>query len=195
MVNKVFANNTGNNNKEKSSNDGLNKYLVNHQIRADRMMVIDHQGQSLGVVLRSQALARAEEVGMDLVQVGEKDGMPITKLMDYGKFLYMKKKQLGDAKKHQKVIHVKEIKMRPNIGDQDYKTKINQAAQFFLEGDKVKFTLQFRGREATMLEDLGPKLFARIGRDLAERNVGALVEEKDSRSGVLWSKIFYVKGK
>ncbi len=185
-MNKVF-------NKEKNASEAQNN--VNEQIRAERVMVIDGQGQSLGVLPRFQAIARAQEAGLDLVQVGEKDGVPITKLMDYGKFLYAKKKQLSDAKKNQKIILVKEIKIRPNIGDQDYKTKINQAAEFFLDGNKVKFTLQFRGREATMLDELGHKLFARISRDLAERNVGTLVEEKDSRGGTLWSKIFYVKGK
>lgn len=180
-------------NKDKNVSEAANN--VNEQIRAERVMVIDGQGQSLGVLPRFQALIRAQEAGLDLVQVGDKDGVPITKLMDYGKFLYAKKKQLNDAKKNQKIILVKEIKIRPNIGDQDYKTKINQAAEFFLDGNKVKFTLQFRGREATMLEDLGQKLFARINRDLVERNVGTLVEEKDSKGGTLWSKIFYIKGK
>lgn len=187
------------NNKEKNSNNGpaseAMKYYVNEQIRSDRVMVIDQHGQSLGVLLRSQALVRAHEAQLDLVQVGEKDNMPVTKLMDFGKFLYAKKKQLAEAKKHQKVILVKEIKMRPNIGDQDYKTKVNQAAQFLLDGNKVKFTLQFRGREVTMMEDVGSKLFGRILNDLAERNVGSLAEEKESRGGSLWTKIFYVKGK
>lgn len=171
------------------------KYFVNEQIRAERVMVIDQHGQSLGALPRYQAIGKAVEAGMDLVQVGEKEGMPITKLMDFGKFLYLKKKQLADAKKHQKVILVKEVKMRPNIGEQDYKTKMNQAAQFFLDGNKVKFTLQFRGREATMIEDVGPKLFMRIIQDLTDRNVGTVLEEKDSRGGALWSKIFFVKGK
>ncbi len=182
--------------KDKNTADaGANKHFVNEHIRAERMMVIDDHGQSLGVLPRLQALAKAQEVHLDLVQVGENDGVPITKLMDYGKFLYAKKKQLNDAKKHQKVIVIKEIKMRPNIGDQDYKTKLGQAAQFFLEGNKVKFTLQFRGREAMMMDDAGSKLFARIGRDLHESNVGSLVEEKDARSNGLWTKIFYVKAK
>ena len=180
--------------KDKSS-DAL-KYFVNEKIRADRMMIIDHMGQSLGVLSRSQALMRAHEVSLDLVQVGEKDGMPIAKLMDFGKFLYAKKKQLADAKKHQKVVIIKEIKMRPNIGEQDYKTKMNQAESFFVEGNKVKFTLQFRGREAAMMNEVGPKFFAKIVQDLANREIGGLlVEEKDNRAGSLWTKIFYVKGK
>jgi len=175
--------------------DALHKYNVNEQIRCDRMMVIDDQGQQLGLLSKAQALSKAYERNLDLVQVGENDGVPIAKLMDYGKFLYTKKKQMVDAKKHQKVIVVKEIKMRPNIGDQDYKTKLNQAAQFFIDGNKVKFTLQFRGREATMIDTVGPRFFARILQDLTEKSVGSLVEEKDSRSNTLWTKIFYVKGK
>ncbi len=181
--------------KDKSLASEAMKYCVNEQIRSERIMVIDHSGQSLGVLTRPQALMRATEVGLDLVQVGEKDGVPITKLMDFGKFLYSKKKQLADAKKHQKVIVVKEVKLRPNIGEQDYRTKVNQAAQFFKDGNKVKFTLQFRGREATMMDDLGPKLFARILQDLSNLEVGTVLEEKDSRGGTLWTKIFYVKGK
>ncbi|MFA5306818.1 MAG: translation initiation factor IF-3 [Candidatus Babeliales bacterium] len=180
--------------KEKNTPEAL-KYSVNERIRADRIMVIDHEGQSLGVIPKFQALARAEELGLDLVQVGEKDNVPVVKMMDFGKFLYTKKKQLGDAKKHQKVIVVKELKMRPHIGDQDYKTKLNQAEQFFKDGNKVKFTLQFRGREMATAEETGRKFFVRIINDLTTRNIGALAEEKEARGGVLWSKIFYVKGK
>ncbi|MBM3893121.1 translation initiation factor IF-3 [Candidatus Dependentiae bacterium] len=195
----VIVNNTNNKpfnkNNSKAPNDALNKHNVNEQIRSEKLMVIDDLGQQLGLLPRAQALMKAYEKNMDLVQVGENDGVPIAKFMDYGKFLYAKKKQLADAKKHQKVILVKEIKMRPNIGDQDYKTKLNQAVQFFADGNKVKFTLQFRGREATMIDDVGPRFFSRILTDLVEKNVGQVVEEKDSRSNMLWTKIFFVKSK
>lgn len=182
------------NSKERNTPEAL-KYSINGQIRSDRIVVIDHNGQNLGPLPRGVALVRAEEVGLDLVQVGEKDGLPIAKFMDFGKFLYTKKKQTADAKKNQKAVVVKEIKIRPNIGEQDYKTKINQAEQFFGDGNKVKFTIQCRGREASMMEEVGTRFFARILQDLAARNVGTLVEEKESRGGMLWSKIFYVKGK
>jgi translation initiation factor IF-3 len=177
------------------NNDALNKHNVNDQIRCERLMVIDDQGQQLGLLTKAQALGKAYEKNLDLVQVGENEGVPIAKLMDYGKFLYAKKKQINDAKKHQKIIVVKELKLRPNIGEQDYKTKLNQAIQFFTDGNKVKFTLQFRGREATMIDSIGPKFFARIVTDLAEKNITGLVEEKDSRSNTLWTKIFFVKSK
>lgn len=184
--------------KEKNNpivNELQEKYFINEQIKADKILVITHTGENLGVVLRSKALTLAQEAGLDLVQVGEKDGSPVTKIMDFGKFLYAKKKQMTDAKKHQKAMQLKEIKLRPNIGDQDYKTKINQAEQFFVEGKRVKITLQFKGREVTMMDDMGPKFFAKITHDLQEKEVGALVEEKDQRGGSFWSKTYFVKGK
>lgn len=187
MVNKAI--------KEKSSNDAQGKYFVNEEIRATSLMVIGPQGENHGQVSRHQALALAEEAGLDLVQVGEKDSLIIAKIMDFGKFLYTKKKQMSDSKKHQKIIQIKELKLRPNIGDQDYKTKVNQAEQFLVDGKKVKFTLQFKGREITMIEDLGPKMFLRITQDLGARNIGTLVEEKESRAGALWAKIYGLKEK
>ena len=175
--------------------DEASKYCINEQIRSEKIIVITQNGDNLGATPRMRALQLAEEAGLDLVQVGENDGLPVTKIMNFGKFLYEKKKQLSDAKKHQKVIQLKEIKIRPNIGDQDFNTKLNQAEQFFKDGNKVKFTLQFRGREISMMEDLGKKVFTRITNDLTEKNVGTLVEEKESRGGSLWSKIYFLKGK
>lgn len=175
------------------NNSEASKYIVNEQVRAETLLVITDDGENLGVLSRSRALAAAQEASLDLVQVGEKDNMVVAKIMDFGKFLYAKKKQMSDSKKHQKVVQIKEIKMRPNIGDQDYRTKLNQAVEFFAEGKKVKFTLQFKGREITMMDDLGFKFFARITNDLSQRDVGALVEEKDSRAGSFWSKIYFVR--
>lgn len=180
---------------KQQANDGSARNFVNEQIRSDKIIVIDHLGQQLGVLPRAQALYRAHDAGLDLVQVGERDGLPVAKFMDYGKVLYTKKKQLSDAKKNQKIIVVKEIKIRPNIGEQDYKTKLNHAIGFFKEGNKVKFTLQFRGREASMMDDVAPRLFARITADLNAHNLGQLVEEKDTRSNMLWTKIFHIKTK
>ena len=85
--------------------------------------------------------------------------------------------------------------MRPNIGDQDYWTKLKKALEFFKEGNKVKFTLQFKGREISMMEGLGSKFFERITTDLHSQDVGTLVEEKEQRSGAFWSKIYFVKEK
>lgn len=179
----------------KEKNSVPAEHLINEAIRAVSMLLIGNQGENYGVVTRSKALELAVQAGLDLVQVGEKDGQAVVKIMDYGKFLYEKKKQMNEAKKHQKVIQIKEIKIRPNIGDQDYNTKLNQAALFFDEGKRVKFTLQFKGREASMMEDLGPRLFARIHTGLQERSVGLLVEEKESRGPSVWSKIYYAREK
>lgn len=191
-MSKFFKEKNGN---TPNNNELQEKYFVNEQIRSDQVLVITHTGENLGVVTKGRALMVAQEAGLDLVQVGEKDSVPVTKIMDFGKFLYEKKKQFNDAKKHQKVMQLKEIKFRPNIGNQDYKTKINQAEQFFLDGKRVKFTLQFKGREITMIDELGPKIFAKITHDLQEKAVGALVEEKDQRGGAFWSKTYFIKGK
>ncbi len=170
-----------------------NKYFVNEKIKSDTVLVITDTGDNLGVISKSKALLLAEEASLDLVQVGEKDSVPVTKIMDFGKFLYIKKKQMCDAKKHQKAIQLKEVKMRPNIGDQDYKTKLKHATQFLVQGKRVKFTLQFRGREIRMINDLGPKMFERVTHDLKDQEVGTLVEEKDQRGRSYWSKTYFIK--
>ena len=180
-------------NKEKN-NDQV-KYFVNEGIRADSVLVITESGENLGAMSKREAIRVAASSGLDLVQVGEKDSQVIAKIMDFGKYLYTKKKQMTEAKKHQVVIQIKEIKMRPHIDGQDYKTKISQAERFFNEGKRVKFTLQFKGREVAMMEDLGSKLFARILQDLAAKNLGPFLEEKESRGGIAWSKVLYIKGK
>lgn len=189
------AKNTETNNNN-NSKDGLQeKYVMNEQIKEEQIFVITNEGENLGLISRIDALTRAQEASLDLVQVGEKDGVPVTKIMDFGKFVYAKKKQLGDSKKHQKVSQLKEIKLRPNIGDQDYKTKLKKAEEFFSDGKKVKFTLQFKGREATMIDQIAPQLFEKITVDLAAKGHGELVEEKDQRSGNFWSKIYFIKSK
>ncbi|MBD3273314.1 translation initiation factor IF-3 [Candidatus Dependentiae bacterium] len=181
-------------NNKKSNNKLLaNNYQVNEKIRASNVQVIDEKGENLGVLPKQEALRLAENAELDLVKVGEKGDMPITKIMDFGKFLYAKKKQLIESKKKHKIVQVKEIKMRPNIGENDYKTKLNRAIKFLNEGKKVKFTIQFRGREFIMIKELGRNFFERINKDLEEQNLGTLVEEKEQRGGPFWSKIYYLK--
>lgn len=175
------------------NNELQSKYVVNEQIKGDKVVVINQHGENIGAIARRQALLLAEESGLDLVQVGEKDGSVVAKIMDFGKFVYAKKKQMNDSKKNQTVITLKEIKIRPNIGEHDYLTKLKKVIDFFSEGKKVKFTLQFKGREIAMMDSLGSKLFERITKDLQAHNVGSLVEEKDQRSGAFWSKIYFVK--
>jgi translation initiation factor IF-3 len=181
-------------NNHRDKNNNSKRYIVNEQIRAREIRLITEEGENIGVVSRQEALSRAENVGLDLVKIGEKDSVVIAKIMDFGKYLYLKKKQQGEAKKKQKIIQIKEVKMRPNIGEQDYQTKFKRAIKFLLEGKRVKFTLQFKGREMIMKHELGKKFFERIANDLEEKKLGSLVSEREQRSGPFWSKIYYIKG-
>lgn len=168
-------------------------HLVNEYVVGRTLYVIGADGENLGALPRKEAEARAQEAGLDMVQVGERDGIPVVKIMDFGKFIYAKKKQSVKAKKSQKVIQVKEIKMRPKIGPGDYQTKMAQSIKFLEEGKRVKFTLQFRGRQPVSIREVGTAFFDRITNDLRAQNVGQLVEEKEVRSGNVWSKVFYLK--
>ena len=172
-------------------------YQINREIRNEQLRLIDHLGENHGVVSRRDALLIAEEANMDLVVInkGAADSIPVAKIMDFGRFLYDRKKKQGEAKKRQTVIQIKEVKMRPNIGDGDYLIKMKKAIKFLEEGKKVKFTLQFRGRQMIMMNDLGSKLFARISKDLNEASLGTLLEEKETRSRPFWSKVVAVKSK
>jgi len=180
----------GNNRKK---NILASNYQVNEKIKEKSMIVIDQDGNNLGEISKQQALDIAEQAELDLVIVGKKDSTAIAKVIDFGKFLYAKKKQLSLAKKKQKVIQIKEVKMRPNIGEQDYKTKMKRAFEFLRTGKKVKFTLQFRGRQFIMINELGKTFFTRVHNDLVEEDLGTLVKEKEQRSGPFWSIIYSLK--
>lgn len=171
-------------------NDG---HLINEHIPDKQMFVITSRGENLGLVSRREAFDAAAAENLDLVKVGDRDGSAVVKIMDFGKFLYAKKKQTVKAKKAQKVIQVKEIKMRPKIGVGDYQTKMSQAVKFLAEGKRVKFTLQFRGRQPVSIREVGGEFFTRVMNDLKAHDLGTLLEEKESKSGRLWSKIIYVK--
>lgn len=184
--------------KDTSSNKARQKptvnsgYSINDFIKADQVRVINDEGKNLGLISKREAIAMATSLSLDLVQIGEDDGVVIARIMNFGKFLYEKKKQQHEAKKHQKVIQIKELKFRPHIGEQDYQIRINQAVDFLKDGKRVKCTLQFRGREAVTMHEFGPKLFARIKADLEKHELGTLVEEQESK-GMIWIKIFFVK--
>lgn len=168
--------------------------IINEQIRAREVRLIASNGDNIGIVSLHQARLQAEGEGLDLVVISKPDiTPPVVKVMDYGKFLYEKKKKDHESKKKQKIIQEKEIKMRPNIGLQDYRTKLKQAIEFLKEGKRVKFTLQFRGREVIMMNKLGIEFFDRISSDLAQANLGVLLEEKETRGKPFWSKVIYLK--
>jgi translation initiation factor IF-3 len=128
---------------------------------------VDAAGEMVGVVSIRDALIAAEEAGLDLVEVSPNADPPVCKILDYGKFKYEAQKRANEARKKQKIIEVKEIKMRPNIDDNDYDVKMRSARRFLEEGDKVKVTMRFRGREMAH-QDLGMNVLVKVRDDLQE---------------------------
>jgi translation initiation factor IF-3 len=141
---------------------------VNEEIRVPQVRLIDADGEMIGVLPIREALARAAEAGLDLLEISPNAVPPVCKLTDFGKFKYEQQKKKNEAKKKQKVIEIKEIKMRPNIDDHDYGVKMRAMVAFLEEGDKVKVTLRFRGREMAHM-DLGAKVLERVRTELDER--------------------------
>jgi translation initiation factor IF-3 len=170
--------------------------LTNEQIRAPKVQLINHLGENVGIVNRSEALRLAQEVDSDLVLLAPtgKDNVPVVKIMDFGKVLYEKKKKQTEAKKKQKVIQVKEIKIRPTIGENDYQTKINHVVQFLNEGKHVKISIFFKGRENMSKQERGTELFQKINKSFDDLGLlSNLVQERDMNIGQVWSRIYYLK--
>ncbi|MFD1333722.1 translation initiation factor IF-3 [Methylopila musalis] len=140
---------------------------VNKEIRVLEVQLIGADGQNLGPTKINDALQAAEDAGLDLVEIAPNSVPPVCKLLDYGKFKYVSQKKAAEARKNQKIVEVKEIKMRPNIDDHDYDVKMRAMLRFFEEGDKVKVTLRFRGREMAH-QDLGLKLLVKVREEVAE---------------------------
>ncbi|MGD0867117.1 MAG: translation initiation factor IF-3 [Rhizomicrobium sp.] len=138
---------------------------VNEEIFSRTILLIGDDGHKFGEIGIDEGRAIAEERGFDLVEVSPEAKPPVVKLMDYGKFKYEQQKKAAEARKKQKVIEIKEIKMRPTIDDHDYETKMKAMRRFFEEGDKVKVTLRFRGREMAH-QHLGMELLGRIQKDV-----------------------------
>ncbi|MDQ1080272.1 translation initiation factor IF-3 [Pseudoroseomonas cervicalis] len=140
---------------------------MNEEIRVPQVRLIDQDGEMIGVMSAREALLRAYEVGMDLLEISPNAVPPVCKILDYGKYKYEQQKKANEARKKQKIVEIKEIKVRPNIDDHDYEVKMRAAKSFIEEGDKVKVTLRFRGREMAH-QDLGVKVLERIRTELAE---------------------------
>ncbi|TCH97236.1 translation initiation factor IF-3 [Roseococcus sp. SYP-B2431] len=140
---------------------------VNEEIRVPQVRLIDEAGEMLGVMSIRDALYKAYQSGLDLLEISPNAVPPVCKITDYGKFKYEQQKKANEARKKQKVVEIKEIKVRPNIDDHDYDVKMKQAKSFIGEGDKVKVTLRFRGREMAH-QELGVKLLERIRAELVE---------------------------
>ena len=140
---------------------------VNGAIRAPQIRLIDHDGDMIGVVSPARGVEMAEEVGLDLVEISPNADPPVCKIMDFGKFKYEQQKKQVEQKKKQKTIEVKEVKFRPNIDTHDYDVKMRSVSKFLTEGDKVKVTLRFRGREMAH-QEIGRELLERISTDIGD---------------------------
>ena len=136
-------------------------------IQAEKVRVIDENGENLGVMYTNEAIEQANELGLNLVEVSPGADPPVCKFLDVGKYRYEAQKKANQARKTQKTQQIKEIKMRPNIDDHDYDVKMRSVTKFLEEGDKVKMTLRFRGREMAH-QELGMNLLNRVRDDTAE---------------------------
>jgi translation initiation factor IF-3 len=140
---------------------------VNERIRISPVRLIDETGEQVGIVPTDEARSMAEERGLDLVEVAPNSRPPVCRIMDYGKYKYEAARKAREARKKQHTVTVKEIKMRPKIEEHDFGFKLRHARRFLEDGDKVKFTLRFRGREMTHPE-LGQRVLVRVKDELAE---------------------------
>ena len=146
---------------------------VNEEIRIPQVRLIDQDGEMQGVLTVREAMQRAFAVGLELVEISPNADPPVCKILDFGKFKYEQQKKRNEAKKKQKVIEIKEIKVRPNIDENDYQVKMRAMKSFIEEGDKVKVTLRFRGREMAH-QDIGVRVLERIR---AEMDTTSKVEQ------------------
>ena len=140
---------------------------MNNDIDVDKVRLVGADGENVGIVGVEEALDMAAEAGMDLVEVSPNADPPVCKILDYGKFKYKAQKKANEARKKQKTVDIKEIKMRPNIDQHDYDVKMRSMTKFIDEGDKVKVTLRFRGREMAH-QELGMRVLHRVRDDLQE---------------------------
>ena len=145
----------------------IKECLINDEIKAKEVRLIDVEGNQLGVVSVKEALAIAEEKNLDLVEISPQAQPPVCKIMDYGKYRFEQAKREKETKKNQKIVNIKEVKMSPSIDVHDFNTKVNQALKFLKSGDKVKITVKFRGRELH---------HTALGQDVLERVAVALAE-------------------
>ncbi len=157
---------------------------VNDEIRVPQVRLIDEAGEMQGVMSARDALLRAFSVGLDLLEISPNAEPPVVKILDYGKFKYEQQKKKNEARKKQKVIEIKEVKVRPNIDENDYQVKLRAMRSFIEEGDKVKVTLRFRGREMAH-QDLGVKVLERIRTDMDERTKVEQMPRMENRQMIM----------
>ena len=140
---------------------------INERIRAPEIRLIGAEGENIGVVTPARAMALAEEAGLDLVEISPNAEPPVCKIMDFGKFKYEQQKREAEARRKQHIIEIKEIKFRPGTDTHDYDVKMRSVMKFLEEGDKVKVTLRFRGREMAH-QELGLELLQRVAADIGD---------------------------
>ena len=166
---------------KRTTEDSIDKRFIrmNERIRAREVRVIGDEGEQIGIMPPFEALKMAREKNLDLVEISPTAQPPVCRIMDYGKFLYQNEKREREAKKKQKTITVKEVKFRINVDDHDYETKKNHVLRFLDEGDKVKATIFFRGREMTR-QSLGRGILERLIKDVEHKG---LVEFRPRQEG------------
>lgn len=152
---------------------------INNRIRVREVRVVGEAGEQLGVLATPEALKRAEEAGLDLVEVAPTATPPVCRIMDYSKYKYEQEKREKEARKKQKIVHLKEIRLGPKIGEHDYQFKLRNLEDFLKRGDKVKITMMFKGREMAHI-DLGRKILDRLSSDISQ--VGE-IEESPRQEG------------
>lgn len=157
---------------------------MNDEIRSPQVRLIDQDGEMIGVMSARDALQRAFSVGLDLLEISPNAEPPVVKILDYGKFKYEQQKKKNEAKKRQKVIEIKEIKVRPNIDENDYQVKLRAMKSFIEEGDKVKVTLRFRGREMAH-QDIGIKVLERIRGDMDQQTKVEQMPKMENRQMIM----------
>ncbi len=157
---------------------------MNERIRAPRVRVIDPDGQQLGIMSTAQARAEAERYSLDLIEVAPDADPPVCRIMDYGKYKFQQEKKAREAKKKQQTVEVKEVKMRYKIDEHDYQVRVNQAKRFLKDGDKVKATITFRGRESQHSE-LAEDLLKRLATDLQEVGEVQQQPQKEGRNMIM----------
>jgi translation initiation factor IF-3 len=157
---------------------------VNEQIRAREVRVVDSDGEQLGIMPLRDALKVAGEKNLDLVAVSLNAKPPVCRIMDFGKYKFEQSKREKEARRNQKIITVKEVKVRPNIEDHDFDVKLKNAIRFLSNGDKVKATVMFRGREITHPE-LGQKLLLRLAKEVEELAVVERVPKVEGRNMIM----------
>ncbi len=138
---------------------------INEEIKVKQVRLIDEMGENRGIVSIKEALEIAEDAGLDLIEISPQANPPVCKVLDFGKYKYEVQKRKNEAKKNQKVVNIKELKLRPAIDTHDYDVKLKQAKKFLSQGDKVKFTMRFKGRELSA-NNMGKEILDKIIEDL-----------------------------